>query len=132
MEMALQQKIAAAGASLPQYPAEAFEFIAESVPYAVSALSKKRHVSAAELCAKITEYAGEKFGPVAGMVLRSWGLVSSNDAGRIVYALIGSGVLAAGEDDSPDDFQTGRSLLPDEPGKAALMPEYPVCPQIDM
>jgi uncharacterized repeat protein (TIGR04138 family) len=64
-----------------------------------------RHCTAAELCQSWLLYAEALYGRHDyAEVLRSWGLSKSEDLGRLVYALIDRGHLAAQEGDRPSDF----------------------------
>lgn len=115
MESEFDRKVALLLTRENRFPADAYRFISEAVAFTVSHLDKRRHVTAAELLDGIREFALEKFGAVAASVMSSWGVVKEDDAGTVVYLLIGVGLLRASEDDSPEDFQTGRPLFPDCP-----------------
>lgn len=120
MESEFDRKLAMLLAREDRFPADAYHFISEAVAFTVSHLDKRRHVTAAELLDGIREFALEKFGAVAVPVMSSWGIVKEDDAGTVVYLLIGAGLLRASEDDSPEDFQTGRELFPDRPAIRAV------------
>ena len=112
MESEFDRKVALLAAREPRFNAEVYGFISEAVAFTVSKLARKRHVSAAELLDGIREFGTARFGVVASQVLASWGLTHESQAGEIVYLLIGVGLLRASEDDSPEEFQTGKSLFP--------------------
>ncbi|MEQ8845358.1 MAG: hypothetical protein RIB58_10945 [Phycisphaerales bacterium] len=64
-----------------------------------------RHVSGQELCLGLRSLAVEKYGLLARTVLRGWGVGSTEDFGRIVYAMVEAGLLRTSERDSLDDFR---------------------------
>ena len=111
METEFDRKVAALLNKEPRYRSEAYYFVAEAVNFTVDKHQRQGHVSAAELLDGIREFAAQKFGVVAVNVLESWGMRHEVDAGNIVYLLIGSGLLRASEDDSPEDFNTGNELF---------------------
>lgn len=88
----------------PEYAREAFIFVPEAVDRTVSALSRPRHVSAAELLAGVRLLAAEKFGAVSSEVLASWGIFAASDVGNIVYLLIEAEILNSSPDDRREDF----------------------------
>ena len=115
METDFRRKVAMLLMQDPRYSEEAYEFISSAVTYTVSKCEKHRHVSGAELLDGIRELAVGQFGVLAKNVLAKWGLIMEEDAGNIVYLLIGAGLLGESEEDSPDDFKTGRTLFPETP-----------------
>ena len=88
----------------PSYRREGYSLVLETLGFALARLGERRHLTAAEVVASLVDYACEQYGPLAQSVLAEWGLVSPADVGRIVYKLIGAGLLAASAEDSPDDF----------------------------
>jgi len=97
------------------YAPEAYRFVADAVTFTVSKLPSHRHVSAAELLAGARGFAAAEFGAVAGVVLAEWGIRDAADVGRIVYLLIGVGLLSASEEDSPEDFNIPFALVSVQP-----------------
>jgi uncharacterized repeat protein (TIGR04138 family) len=63
-----------------------------------------RHVTGQELCLALRDLAVEKFGLLAGVVLGHWGLHSTHDFGRIVFALVDNGLLSKQPTDTIRDF----------------------------
>lgn len=66
---------------------------------------QSRHVSGQELCLGLRSLAVEKYGLLARTVLRGWGLSTTEDFGKIVYAMVDTGLLRTSENDSLDDFR---------------------------
>ena len=95
----------------PAYTADAYSFVAEAVTFTVSKLPAHRHVSALELLNGAGEFAVTQYGAVAGQVLNSFGIYKASDVGRLVYLLIGAGVLSASDDDDPEDFNIDFELV---------------------
>lgn len=102
----------------PRFAEEAYAFVANAVTFTVGRLPAHRHVSALELLGGVRDYAREEFGVLAYEVLYEWGIRSASDVGRIVYLLIGSGLLSASKDDAPEDFDIEFKLA-DPPADAA-------------
>lgn len=94
------------------YPAEAYEFIQRGLSYTVEKLhgtpsdpDASRHVTGQQLCSGLREFALTEWGLLARTVLRRWGIVSTLDFGRIVFALIDAGHMQKTENDSLEDFR---------------------------
>lgn len=114
----IKAKIEAIMREEPRFAEEAYAFVANAVTFTVGRLPAHRHVSALELLGGVRDYAREEFGVLAYEVLYEWGIRSASDVGRIVYLLIGSGLLSASKDDAPEDFDIEFKLA-DPPADAA-------------
>lgn len=66
--------------------------------------ARPSHVTGQELCLGLRDLAVERYGMLARTVLGRWGIRSTKDFGRIVYAMIDLGLLRKSDDDSPEDF----------------------------
>lgn len=88
-----------------QYKFEAYSFVMAALHYSVSKLNKPRHVSGKELLEGIREYAVEQFGPLAKTVLNYWGIKTTLDFGKIVFALVDVGILRKQPEDTLEDFK---------------------------
>jgi uncharacterized repeat protein (TIGR04138 family) len=102
------------------YPAEAFEFVSRGLAHTVEQLhgpdsrprrrveeaaEVTRHISGQQLCHGLREYALGQWGLLARTVLRRWNITSTLDFGRIVFAMVDSGMMRKTEEDSIDDFK---------------------------
>ena len=96
-----------------RYKADAYEFVNAAVNYAVERDSskEKKHISARELLAAISDFAVLQYGPFAGEVLKNCGVNCASDIGNIVFHLIDEKVLYAGENDSREDFNINFDLF---------------------
>jgi uncharacterized repeat protein (TIGR04138 family) len=95
-----------------RYQAEAYAFLREALDFTVRALQRpqagpQRHVSGQELLQGIRSYALQEFGPIAGTVLRTWGIRGTEDFGNIVFNMVESGVLGKTDQDRREDFADG-------------------------
>lgn len=63
-----------------------------------------RHIDGADLCMGLRECAWANWGLLAGAVLRTWGVRSTLDIGRIVFELVDRGRLRKRDEDTLDDF----------------------------
>ncbi len=95
------------------YAPEAIAFVGESLRHAARLFGKdagereERHLKASELVEGMLDLATCRFGLMAELVLREWGLKCAYDVGRITFALIEAGVFSKQPSDSLDDFVTG-------------------------
>jgi uncharacterized repeat protein (TIGR04138 family) len=67
--------------------------------------SLNRHVTGQQLCAGIRDMAMDRWGLMAGIVLRHWHISVTEDFGRMVFALVESGHLQKRPEDALDDFK---------------------------
>ena len=112
MDMEFENKIALLTERETAYTAEAYHFVAEAVNYTVGKLPAHRHVTALELLKGAREMAMNLYGAVAREVLRSCGIKTASDVGKIVYLLISVNLLSSSEDDSPEDFEIDFEPVP--------------------
>jgi uncharacterized repeat protein (TIGR04138 family) len=95
------------------YAPEAFAFVGESLRHAVLLFGKEklegeqRHLTARELIEGVLDLAISRFGLLAELVLREWGIRESEDVGRITFALIELGIFSKQPSDSLEDFRHG-------------------------
>jgi len=96
-----------------RYKADAYEFVNAAVNYAATLenSNEKKHIAALELLGGIREFAFRQYGPFAMEVLKSWGVNTASDIGKIVFMLIDEKVLFASEKDSPEDFNVDFDLF---------------------
>lgn len=91
--------------SNPEYKFEAYSFTLAALHYTMSSLPEPRHVTGREFCEGIRRYAIDQFGALARTVLEYWGIHSTLDFGKIVFALVEVGLMRKTEEDSLDDFK---------------------------
>ncbi len=91
----------------PEYAADAYTFIHESLNDTVQQLSKDgapRHLSAEELYFGSCMFAVKQYGPLAIEVLNHWGIEDSSDIGNLVYNLIEEGIFGKQKEDAREQF----------------------------
>ena len=93
-----------------RYKMEAFRFLHEGLARAVqNAYGEKKvpagHVSGRQLCEGIRQLALERWGMMAPVVLRKWGINESIDFGNMVYLMIKHGFMRKTDEDSVEDFR---------------------------
>ncbi len=96
------------------YPRQAFQFVRDGLAHAVELThgehvrgdesDESKHISGKELCIGLRDYALERYGMMAGTVLDHWGLHSTDDFGRIVFAMVEAGLMRKTDEDSLEDF----------------------------
>lgn len=96
-----------------KYPVDAFEFVTKGLAYTVDRIHgkldpkaplKNRHVSGAQLCMGLRDYAIEQYGMLAKLVLNRWRITRSEDFGQIVFAMIDAKLMSKTDEDSLHDF----------------------------
>lgn len=65
---------------------------------------RTRHISGQQLCEGLRDIAIERWGLMAPAVLATWGIHSTLDFGKIVFALIDAGLFQKQPHDSLEDF----------------------------
>jgi uncharacterized repeat protein (TIGR04138 family) len=68
--------------------------------------SDSRHVTGQQLCVGLRDFAIRRYGMMAPAVLRAWNLRSTDDFGRIVFAMIDHGLMSKTAEDSLEDFRS--------------------------
>lgn len=91
------------------YDDAAYAFLLEALAEARQRLARAGHVTGAELLEGIQRLGAERYGPLAALVFRAWGIRSSRDFGNLVYELIERGVLFQQPQDSLEDFMSGET-----------------------
>ncbi|MFC1691978.1 Minf_1886 family protein [Candidatus Latescibacterota bacterium] len=87
-----------------RYRKEMYLFILAALEYTISKLPERRHVTGQELSFGVAEYAREKYGYMARLVLNNWGVKTTADFGEIVYLMIEQGIMSKIKNDSKSDF----------------------------
>ena len=92
-----------------RYQPEAYNFVYEALDWTLNNLidgpnEPGRHVACRELLEGIRRFAIERFGPMARMVFRGWGVTRTDDWGEIVFQLIDYDLMGKQETDHKDDF----------------------------
>lgn len=114
------------------YAPEAIAFVGESLRHAARLFGKEsaerdnRHLTAHELVEGMLDLATTRFGLMAELVLREWGLKSAEDVGRITFALIEVGVFSKQPSDRLEDFTGG----PDFGGVLTKRSRQRLCPTV--
>ncbi len=114
------------------YAPEAIAFVGESLRHAARLFGKEqgdqanRHLTAPELVEGMLDLATTRFGLMAELVLREWGLKSGEDVGRITFALIEVGVFSKQDSDRIEDFSGG----PDFGGVLTRRSRQRLCPSV--
>ena len=89
-----------------RYDVQAYYFVGEALEWLLTRLDERRHVTGAELSEAVRDLAIERFGMLAQHVLGTWGITTTADFGRIVYALIEAGQMSKTDEDDVGDFDS--------------------------
>jgi uncharacterized repeat protein (TIGR04138 family) len=98
------------------YPVEAFLFLQQGLGYSVNLVHGEitgetpdspvsRHITGPQLCEGLRKYALSQWGMLARVVLARWGINSTFDFGRIVFALVDAGHMQKTDTDTIEDFR---------------------------
>jgi uncharacterized repeat protein (TIGR04138 family) len=99
-----------------KYDVEAFCFVSQSLRHAAKIFGKERsagderHLTALQLVEGALDLAVDRFGMLAELVLRGWGLRGSEDVGAITFALIENRVFTKQPSDRLEDFYGGPAF----------------------
>lgn len=88
-----------------RYKEEAYLFVMEALSFTQRKLKCLRHVTGEELLDGIKELLIQKFGPMTLIVLRHWGISSTEDFGNLIFNLVEHNVLSKTEDDDISVFR---------------------------
>jgi uncharacterized repeat protein (TIGR04138 family) len=109
-----QKSLKQVAQSFGPYPPEAYEFVQRGLSYTVRKIhgatkdkdpDTSRHVTGQQLCDGLREFALAQWGMLARTVLWRWGIGSTLDFGKIVFALIEVGQMQRTPNDSLEDFR---------------------------
>jgi uncharacterized repeat protein (TIGR04138 family) len=101
-----------------RYTIEAYAFAAEGLDHALELREEagqprrapgqepreEDHITGPELCAAIRDLALNRYGMLAGAVLRGWGIACTRDVGNVVFNLVEGGAMRKREEDRVEDF----------------------------
>lgn len=112
MDEALKKQLPCEAIGEPEFSPAAFEFVQRGLAYTVTHVhpnyqsldQDSRHVSGQQLAIGLKTYAIKCYGYLAQAVLAHWGVHTTRDFGRIVYAMIDLGIMHKTPADSLDDF----------------------------
>jgi uncharacterized repeat protein (TIGR04138 family) len=101
-----------------RYDAEAFSFVSQGLCHAARLLGKRgktgsdRHLCARELVEGTLDLAADRYGLLAELVLRQWGLRGPEDVGEITWLLIEHGIFSKQPNDRIEDFMEAPAFGP--------------------
>lgn len=95
-----------------RYSLKAFEFVHEGLNHTVKKYhsdevesESPRHISGKELCMGLAEFASQKWGRMAKVVLNQLGVNSTYDFGSIVYLMVEHEWMYARPEDTIEEFK---------------------------
>ena len=94
-----------------RFTREAYVFVRDALDHTQKNLAERQskrgitHVSGPELLGGFRSLALGQFGPLAKLVLETWGLHTTGEVGQIVFNLIETGVFSKSDTDCPADFE---------------------------
>ncbi len=103
------------------YPLDAFLYVQRGLDFTVRSIHGEldaqsdalfedgqdiptRHISGAELCDGLRQFAINEYGQLARSVLRRWNIRGCEDFGRIVFAMVEAGLMHKTDEDRLEDF----------------------------
>jgi uncharacterized repeat protein (TIGR04138 family) len=95
-----------------RFPIEAFLFLEQGLGFSVNLVHGEkvdpdisRHITGPQLCEGLREYALAQWGMLARVVLARWGITSTLDFGRIVFAMVDGCRMQKTDTDTIEDFR---------------------------
>ena len=98
------------------YSPRAYEFLRDGLAHAVRSVhgddaadrppldDESRHVNGQQLCLALRDYAIERYGLMARLVLARWNIHKTDDFGKIVFAMVDAGLMRKTDEDQIEDF----------------------------
>ncbi len=96
--------------SVTEYHPQACQFLLQALQFTQRQLGRSRseeakgHISGGELLEGVRQLGQQLFGMLCPVVFQYWGINSTEDFGRIVFAMIDSGDMKKTPEDSLEDF----------------------------
>ncbi len=113
METELELALVELRKTHPRFAIESYLFLFEALEYTIAKMGKEkeqgtaRHITGQELLVGIRELALQNFGALSFYVFARWGILSTEDIGEIVFALVERGLLKKRDSDRKEDFAKG-------------------------
>ncbi len=101
------EKVRAVARKQARYDIHAYLFVFQGLEFTLKRIGERRHVSGRELLEGIRDFALLNFGAMGEAVFRQWGIESSLDFGRIVFALVEAELMSKTDSDDIEDFADG-------------------------
>jgi len=99
------KRIDRVAAAHPEYRREAYHFVLAGLDRSSEVHGTGVHVGGRQLLAVLRDLAISRYGLMARTVLEHWGIRTTLDFGKVVFALVDSGLVKRTDDDSLDDFR---------------------------
>jgi uncharacterized repeat protein (TIGR04138 family) len=92
-----------------RYAADAYIFLRDALDVTIKTMQQNRrdavhHVSGAELCEGVRDYALQQYGPMVPTIFDAWGIAKTRDIGEMVFNLIRTGAFSRSDSDKIEDF----------------------------
>jgi uncharacterized repeat protein (TIGR04138 family) len=88
----------------PRFHEQAYLFVLAALEFAQLRLPERRHISGRELAEACRDFALQRYGIMAPVVLDYWSINTTADLGDIVFTLVELGLLISLPSDTRDDF----------------------------
>lgn len=79
--------------------------VAAAVDQSEGPSALNRNISGVDLCWALRDFARQRWGLLAGVVLKQWGVTRTEDFGNIVFGLVTHGFMYKEAHDSIEDFR---------------------------
>jgi uncharacterized repeat protein (TIGR04138 family) len=96
-----------------RYTVDAYLLLNDGLQLAYGQTGKKSNITAGELLEAISKVATDRYGPLAEVVLKSWGINSAADIGTLISNLVNAGLLRPDTVNPHEDFVTGFNFKAD-------------------
>ena len=88
-----------------RYRPDAYSFVLEALSFAQKRFHCLKHVTGDQLLEGIRELLLHRFGPMTMMVLKHWGIQTTEDFGNVVFNLVQNKLLSKTQEDNIKSFK---------------------------
>ncbi|MGC8797661.1 MAG: Minf_1886 family protein [candidate division WOR-3 bacterium] len=99
----------------PRYSLDAYLLINDGLQLAYQQTGRNLNITARELLAAIRQIVVDRYGLLASVVLKSWGISSGADIGQLVANLVNAGLLRIETINPQENFAVELDLQPPSP-----------------
>ena len=75
-----------------RYKPDSYEFVMQALWFTQKKLNRKGHITGKELLEGIREFGLEQYGPMTKTVFEHWGIIRTEDFGKIVFNMVENGL----------------------------------------
>ncbi|HLF18559.1 MAG TPA: Minf_1886 family protein [Candidatus Omnitrophota bacterium] len=93
-----------------RYKIDAYLFVMEALSFTQRKFKSQSHVTGEEILTGMRDLLLNKYGPMTMVVLKYWGIKTTEDFGHIIFNLVERKILSKTEDDNIESFRDAYSF----------------------